>query len=139
MDGLRGHRGSGNRLDAPLLDAYVKANIGICTKMPQKPYFEFEPHDPAPVLVVGPPTMTLANVDGPTVRLAALQPGEVLELVTGGNDEPIWTGGPYAEGTAEVKLPPLAKGLYGLRVVGEPAREQLFRHPGTEVVDVKAA
>ena len=138
IDGLHGCRSANSELDVRLLDDYVRKNIGACTTMPQSPYFEYLPVDPAPVLVRGPATKVLPNPAGPRVRLAGLADDERIELLDGNGDS-IWEGGPYPPETAEVTLPTLPKGLYALRVIGQPERESLFSHPGTEVIDVKTS
>lgn len=136
MDGLRGWRNPATQvLNVEQLEAYVSANIGVCTKLEQKPYFDFLPRDTPLVLVQGPPTIVLPLPVGPIVYLDALEEGKSLELL-GENNTVIWTGGPYATGSPPVQIPPLTPAIYGLRVVGEPAREILFRHPGKDVLHV---
>lgn len=135
-DGLRGWRDpSTQSLNVEQLDFFVRGNIASVTDSGQSPYFDFLPRN-APLLVVtGVPTLALAVKLGPLVRLDRLVGGESLELLFNGS-QPVWQGGPYAAGSPPVQLPPLASGIYALRVVGDSNRERLFRQPTKAEIDV---
>jgi Caspase domain len=136
MDGLRGWRHPATQsLNADELQAYVRANISSSTQEIQKPYFDFLPRDPCLTIVTGEATIVLPNPAGPLVHIDALEAGTSLEVVDA-NDIVFWQGGPFAAGTPAISLPPMPAGFYSLRVVGDPAREALFRHPNEDNIYV---
>lgn len=138
MDGLRGWRHpSTNSIDVQQLEAYVKKNIPSLIGQTQKPYFDFLPRDQPLVVVSGNATLALPPAQGPLVHLDKLEVGKSIELEDLQLGQIVWVGGPYAAGTTTVQLPPLQERIHSLRVVGEPRRETLFRHPYEDEVHVK--
>lgn len=136
MDGLRGWRDPGSQsLNVEQLDFFVRGNIASVTNSGQSPYFDFLPKNAPLIVVTGAPTIALTAKPGPLVHLDGLAPGESLELLFNGS-EPVWHGAPYQAGAPTVQLPPLAEGIYALRVVGNPTREILFRHPTKAEINV---
>lgn len=135
MDGLRGYRDPGsNRLTVQSLETYVLANIRAAITMDQRPFFHYRPIEPPMVVVTGAPATPFPP--GPLVYIEIVT-GSVLLEVVDTHSKSRWTGGPYPAGSPPVQLPSLEPNLYGLRIVGGPTSEILFRQPLQREIHVR--
>ena len=85
----------------------------------------------------GVPAAAPAPSLGPRVNVtnaAALPPGTQVILKDGMNTTvPIPA---LLAANTPLQLPPLPAGLYSVELAGAPDRFSIFRHPGTEMIDV---
>ena len=133
LEGLRTVRDPANqKLTIESLKVYVRDKIGSYITYEQRPHFPYEPGDPPPVVLIGPPIpmpQTMADIH---ITFGALPAGTIVHLC---DDKGQRVGDPIAAAPAGVTVQAIAGQFYSLDVPGT-TMSTAFRHSGPGVTNV---
>jgi hypothetical protein len=133
LDGLRTVRDPGNQtLTIESLKVYVRDKIGTCITKEQRPNFPYEPSDPPPVVLTGPPIPLPPMMADIHITFDTLPAGTIVQL---SDDKGQPVGAPITADPAGVTIQAIAGQFYSLDVPGTTISTP-FRHDGPGVTNV---